>query len=218
MKHLNGNILAVVDVETTGTKPRHNDIIEICILPLSHSLEPDKGVLPFNLTLQPARPENIDLEALRVQRKDMDDVVKQAIPRNTSKITDSALKGCDPDKACDLLFEWFERLHLKPNKRIMPIAHNWCFDREFIIDWLGLEGFEYIFDPRYRDLMGISLFENDVADWRAESFPYQKNTLRYLCSTLKISVPDAHTALDDCVATAKAYKSMIKHSRTFGLI
>ena len=95
----------------------------------------------------------------------------------------------------------------------MPIAHNWVFDREFIIDWLDIKGFEMYFDPRYRDTMAVSLFENDKAEMRGEMHhPYPKNNLQYLCSQLKVEREKSHTALDDCVATAEVYRKLIQGS------
>jgi DNA polymerase III epsilon subunit-like protein len=208
MKHLNNNILCVVDTETTGLIAGHHDIIEVCVLPLNSMLEPDPNIIPFHADLRPKRPENIDLAALKIQPRhyviDMDDVAQ-----NKDKIIDATLKGLDAYDAAELFVDWVQRLNLRDYKRIMPLAHNWVFDRAFLIDWLGLQTFENSFDPRYRDVMSMSLYDNDVADWRGEEHPYPKNNLQYICSQLKVKRERIHTALDDCVHTAQAYKKMV---------
>jgi DNA polymerase III epsilon subunit-like protein len=215
MRHLNDNILCVIDVETTGPKPRHHDIIEICILPLDMRLRPDEKILPFVMNLIPMRKDNIDFEALRIQRKYMDKTTKDKICWIKNRLVQTTLKGCEPSRAADLFVEWWDRLKLNTFKRIMPIAHNWCFDREFIIDWLGYETFEMCFDPRYRDTMTMSLYDNDIAAWHGEDFPYPKNNLAYLCSELGVPRTQAHTAMDDCVATAECYRKMVKNAMRF---
>ena len=79
MRHLNGNLIGVIDTETTGFRPGYHDIIEICVMILDHNLEPAQNINPFVLELQPRRIENIDLEALRIQGKDLDHIVKDKL-------------------------------------------------------------------------------------------------------------------------------------------
>lgn len=216
MEHLNDNILCVVDVETTGPRPRYHDIIEVCILPLNNKLKPDPTILPFTMNLIPMRKDNIDEEALRIQRKYMDRASKDKICWQRDRLINVTLKGCEPTRAADLFVEWWENLKLITFKRIMPIAHNWVFDRDFIIDWLGEETFDMCFDPRYRDTMCMSLYDNDIASWHVEPFPFPKNNLAYLCSQLGVDRNQAHTALDDCVATAECYRKMVTQALRFG--
>lgn len=208
MKHLNGNILAVVDCETTGDTPGKHDILEICVLPLNNKLEPILGNV-FNISIKPMRPENIDFEALRCQ-PNMEPFYKEHVTGNKERIVDATLKGIDPYEASELFVRYFESLHLAPRKRIMPIAQNWPFDRGFIIEWLGMLTFDYIFDPRFRDTLSASLFMNDFAEYRGDPYPFQKNNLQYICLSLGVTRERKHTALDDCIATAEIYKRMVR--------
>lgn len=210
MKHLNNNILCVIDVETTGPTPRYHDLIEVAILPLDNTLKPSRGIMPFAMDLKPRRPENYDYEALRAQRKEMCIYEKPKVCFDKRRVFEVILSGCDPDRAADLFFEWFENLRLPPRHRIMPIAHNWVFDRSFIMDWLGTRTFDLCFDPRYRDTMCMSLYDNDRAGWLDRDYPYPKNNLQYLCSQLKISRTNEHRALDDCVATAEVFRRIVR--------
>lgn len=208
MKHLNSNILAVVDCETSGCDPEQHDLLEVCILPL------DKFMMPvltnhLNLTLRPLQPENIDFEALRCQ-PNQDMFYAEHVCKSKERIVDVTLKGLDPYIGAEILVDWFEKLNLAPRKRIMPIAQNWCFDRSFLIKWLGPLTFDYIFSPCYRDTLSTSLFMNDFADYRGEVYPFSKNNLQYLCSTLNVERDRRHTALDDCVATAEVYRRMVR--------
>ena len=95
MLHLNGNILAAIDVETTGLVPGFNDIVQICVLPLDADIKPLKmpGLTPFYMDLQPKRPENVDPEVLVKQRQ---------------LICDATIRGMEAYAAADLLMSGFK--------------------------------------------------------------------------------------------------------------
>lgn len=192
---LNGNLLCAVDVETTGINPRIHDIIEIAVLPLDNHYNPSRVVKPFVMTMKPRRPENIDLDALSVNR---------------SKLADILTNSLDSDKVSDFLVEWFERLNLGINKRLSPLAHNWPFDRDMIIDWLGPKTFELIFDGRFRDTMAFATSQNDCAEEIGELCPYPKMGLGYLAHRFHVDAEDAHNALPDCRITAEVYRHLIQ--------
>ena len=199
MMHLNGHLLCAVDVETTGLIPTIHDIATVCIMPLNEQLLPSREIIPFNMMLQPKRPENVDPEALNKCRL---------------KLSDLILNGFDAWKAADLFDEWFEKLRLPGGKKIAPLAHNWPFDRSFIIDWLGNLNYEGRFYHRYRDPMVIANYMNDLADLRGETYPYPKLELPYLISQMKIELPgQLHDAMIDCVAVAEVYKQLIYRHR-----
>jgi DNA polymerase III epsilon subunit-like protein len=210
--HLNQNVLAVIDTETTGPDPDKHDILEVSVLVLDRFLKPDKTILPFNIFMAPQRLGDIDMEALRIQGKTMDDIVKEKVCKQREEMVELAGKGLHPDSGADLFESWFRKLKLPPRKRIMPIACNWPFDREFIRRWLGIDGFYHYFDPRFRDVMSMSLYDNDIADWRGDTFPYNKNNLQWLCTVLGIERTRSHTALDDCVATAEVFRRMVQRT------
>lgn len=199
MKHLNGHIICAVDTETTGLQPRYNDLVQIAVIPLDMQLKPDSNYLPFELKVKPRRPENLNLDALR---------------HNKNIIGQILLTGLDPDVAADLFNEWFEGLNLPEGKRIMPLAHNWIFDAQFIEDWLGYENFHYIFDGRYRDTQTMSLYVNDVAEAQVENCPFPKHSLQYLVRCLKLNLDPnrSHDALYDALKTAEVYRAMVHHN------
>ncbi len=194
MIHLNGNLLCAVDVETTGADPKKQDIIQICILPLDANIKPRKDIIPFYMFIQPRRPENIDWQAMSVNQFEM------------AKIQ---LEGIDPFRAVDLLEEWFEKLKLGNNKRLSPLAQNWPFDRDFIMEWLGPKMYSYIFDGRYRDTMAAALYVNDKSLFMGESFPYPIVNLSALANAVHAEQDRAHDAMSDCMTTAEVYRKML---------
>jgi len=194
--HLNGSVLCAVDCETTGTDPTKHDIIEIAVVPLDSDLKPIQTIMPFSMLLQPGRPQNIEQSATRVHGHTRTELMRD---------------GIEPMKAADLFDEWVERLHLPFGKRIVPLAHNWPFDRSFIKAWLGEEHFNQYFSALYRDTMVAAQYFNDRAAFHAEQVPFNKVNLRYLASELEVPHDRAHAALADCLVTAQVYKKLMYH-------
>lgn len=194
MQHLNGNLLISVDCETTGFEPGHNCMWQIAILPLDANIKPYKGIIPFYMDMQIKRPENIDWDAIKMPKAEW--AVRQQ-------------RAVDPWTAADMFDEWFEKLGLPMYKKLVPLAQNWPFDREFIIDWLGRETFFQLFSPHYRDTMTASLFRNDCADFKNEKIPIPKVNLAYLCNVFDVKNLKAHDALQDCITTAEIYRRII---------
>lgn len=199
MQHLNGNLLCVVDVETTGFVPGHHDLIQVAVLPLNAALEPLKSVMPFYMNLTPLRPENADRDAMRINQLDMAKLINNSV---------------HPDVASDLFDQWFERLDLpvggRVHKKIMPLWSNGGFDKGFLIEWLGKEHYDHYFHFHERDTQAFALSLNDRHDFHVEKLPFPKVGLNYLASCFNIENEIAHDALSDCLTTAKVYKAMLQ--------
>jgi DNA polymerase III epsilon subunit-like protein len=194
--HNYGNIIAAVDTETTGLIPRHNDIIQICVLPLDDDLRPRQGVTPFYAEMRPDRPENIELSGLKVNQLTLERIMTSAPSAS---------------KLANLFIKWFNELQIPPGAKIMPLAHNWPFDSQFIEDWLGKEAYESIFHPHYRDLLPIASYLNDAATWNRTSPKFSQGLkLSKICHALGIENIQAHDALGDCMATAECYRELLK--------
>lgn len=196
--HLNGNLLCAIDTETTGLIPGYHDIIQIAILPLTPDYRPNTREFPaFNLKLKPRRPENASPEAMRVNRR---------------KIADCINHGMDPDTAVDRLQEWFEKLRLAPNKRIVPLGANYAnHDKPFIVDWVGgYLNYNALFRNDDRDVQRAANFINDACDWHSVKIPFPKTKVSYLCSLLSVENMAAHDAMSDCLATAEIYRKLMR--------
>ena len=198
MIHLNGNILCVIDCETTGLDPLMHSIWQFTCLPLDFRLDPHSEIGVFDVQLQPTT-EHYDSKAL-----------------SRSKFAEAMTQGLAAEVGANLFHEWFERLPLGFKKRIMVLAHNWPFDREFIRNWLGDASFDYYFDPRYRDTMALAAALNDVCDVHANRVPFNKHTLRGIANILEVEWDDlsAHNSLYDANKTAQVYKKLV-HTAEF---
>ncbi len=210
-KHLNGNILCALDIETSGLLAGEHEILEIAVVPLKPDYKPDLSHGWFHMVLKPLNIDAIDQEAIRIHKRPDNNLDYSKLCVSPEQVLKCVNQGTDPHKAADLFIEWFERFKLPNFKRIMPLGHNIRFDLEFIKYWLGPASMEYAFDPRYRDSQAVSLFLNDVDSMRSEEqFSFAKNNLQYLCSQLGVTRLRSHNAFDDAIATAECYGKMAK--------
>lgn len=192
--NLNGNLLCSIDTETTGLEAGYHDIIQIAIIPLDNNLDPNKLVMPFIMDIKPKRPENATKEAMRVNKRNLADII---------------INGIEPFKAADMFEEWFLKLQLSYGKKIAPLGQNYQFDQGFIKDWLGIETYNQFFDYHYRDTMLTAQFLNDRATFHNEKPPFAKVNLTYLASSLDIDNTGAHDAVKDTLMVAQIYRRMM---------
>ncbi len=195
MAYLDNCMVCVLDTETTGLKAGTHDIIQICAIPLTIDFQA-ANLQHFQLDLKPRYPQNIEWDALNCNKRTLENILE---------------RGFDPWNAADLFFQWFESLNCK---RLMPLAHNWPFDRDFIKDWLGPETFNLIFDSRYRDLMSAINFVNDSRFYKGEQVLMHRHTLKYICGILQIEWDHmgAHDAIFDCLKTVEAYRTIVRNN------
>ena len=193
MKHLNNNLLCVVTAFVTGIDHQANDIIQICVVPLDEQFRVHRDILPFTAMMKKRR-HNIN---------------KEFLGHDYGKIEDILRKGLDPYFVADALLEWFDRYKKRFNKKIMVLAYNWALIRAFLIDWLGLETFEIIFDYRYRDIMSASIYLNDRAYWHSEDYPFPKHNLVDICNRQHVDYHKKYDVMQQSMAIAEAYKKML---------
>lgn len=202
MKHLNGNLLCAIDCETTGLDPSIHELISVAILPLNNFLDIHPKIMPFTAVMQPITPETATEEALKINGFTLDQLASQGMPQST---------------ASELFERWFQRLNLPFRKKIVPLAHNWPFDKSFLIQWLGPVTFDTYFDYHYRDTCPVAQYLNDRANFTAEKYPFPKVNLSYLAAQLGVPHERAHTAIADALVCSKIYKKMLGSFRVTGI-
>lgn len=200
MVHWNINQLCAIDLETTGLIPWYHEPMQIAMVPLDSNFDFRNDVSPLNLYIQPAFPERIDGKALKASKISLKTLARY---------------GVDKDKALEYIEEWINRLDLKYNKfgtqaKVMLLGHNITFDRMFLQHWMGMELFEALFSYHVVDTMAVCQFVNDRAGYRAQQIPIAKINLTYACSEMGVPFQGAHDALNDAVACAKLYKTLVK--------
>jgi len=192
--NMDGHMLVAVDVETTGRVSGYHEMIQIAVVPLTSDIKPVPDINPFYMEIAPEYPERCESNAATVHGLDIADLMHSA-----------------PDawKIADLFDEWFENLNLPFNRRLIPLAHNWAFERGFLVHWLGIESFNQFFHFHPRDTMLFALSINDAATYRGLKTPFPYVGLAAMCKRFGIDRGKAHDALCDALATAKLYKTML---------
>jgi len=188
---LNENVLAAVDVETTGRQPWYHEIIQIAVVPLDVNLDPVG--MPFYTNICPTYPERMGQEALEAHR-----IPLKALINYPDKYT-----------VADQLWDWFQDLNLVPKKRLIPLIHNSQFDIPFLQYWLGIEQFYEIFGYPTRDTQALITAIMDKAAFKNMPIPYDRASLGRICEILGVTLDDAHDALADALATARVYKTLL---------
>jgi DNA polymerase III epsilon subunit-like protein len=200
MSHLQGNILAAIDFETTGRRPGYHEIIQVAIVPLNEHLLPHPDVPQLYLNMRPDFPERCEAGATRTHGINID-LLCQHAPKQ--------------ERAIDILCEWVTSLQLPQNKVIVPLAHNWAFESSFLKGWLGPDLVDQIFHSHGRDSMLLAAALNDRAFFLGEPIVFPRLGLVPLCRQLDIEYTNAHDALADCHATAKVYRRLLELYGTF---
>lgn len=193
--HLQGHLLAAVDVETTGTQPGFHEIIQIAIQPLDSKIEPLKNVMPFYVHIKPEYPERLESRAQYTHKIDIDWLL---------------IHGIDKWKTAEMLDDWHKKLDLPYNKSLAPLAQNWQFEASFLKAWLGLEHFDHFFvAAQARDTMIIARYINDKAYRKGQTVPFNRVSLESLCKRYGIENENPHDALGDARAEAAVYRQLV---------
>lgn len=193
--HLNGCLMAAVDLETTGTRPGYHEIIQIAVVPLDSDFQPLPDVRPFYTLVKPKHPEWESLGAKH----------KHKIP-----MTELLLHAPESERVADWLFDWFLALKLPFKKCLVPLAHNWAFESSFLKAWLGVEQTDLIFHSHARDGMLYAIGLNDKAAFNGEPVPFPRVGLGAMCAKLNIVNTNPHDALADCLAEAAVYHRLLR--------
>ena len=210
MKHHNDNMLCAIDIETSGLIAGHHEILQIAAIPLGDDYEWNKHLNFFDKYIRPNFPERIDSEAIKALKREDTSLDYEKAIISKEKIARICNEGVSQDRSIDMFLDWFERLHLKPKKRLIPVGHNLHFDMAMIRHWLGEASFNLIFDPRWRDTMIVALFWNDVDGFHGDRCKFKDAKLSTLCNVLGVENNMAHNAFDDAMATARCYGRMVK--------
>lgn len=191
---LRGHVLAAVDVETTGVFAGYHEIVQIAVVPLNQHFEPSSEYKFFYLNMCPKYLDRIDEKAQKIHG-----------------LTPENLEGCvSQERGIELFEEWHKNLNLPLGKRLIPLAHNYAFERAFLIQWLGMDSFNYIFQSHPRDTMIIAALINDLYVWHGRKHPFNFYNLEYLAEKFDIEFDSAHNALADCLATARLYSEFMR--------
>jgi len=194
LPHHNGNLLASVDLETTGTHLGYHEIIQVAIQPLDIDYEPHPTLRNFTCYMRPLFPERADPLAMRVNQLSLKDLETAA----------------HPDEVEDALIDWKNKLGLPIDRRMIPVAHNWPFEKGMAGLWLGVPLLDEIFMGIARDSQALALGINDMAAYQGKEIPFKEVNLKWLSNYFGIVNPRPHDALPDAITGARVYAALTK--------
>lgn len=193
--HLNGNLIAAIDYETLGRRAGYHDIVQMAIVPLNSDLKPAEGIRPFYTAIRPLYPERVERQAMRVHGLSIDELLMHAPER---------------DRVQDLLVEWFDKLDLPFGKKLIPLAHNWAFEKGFTEHWLGVELMESMFYGTARDSMLVAGYINDKEATMGRAAPFAMLGLKSMAAKFGIINEKPHDAYHDSITEAEVYRTLCR--------
>ncbi len=193
--HLNGSPIAAIDYETLGRRAGYHDIVQMAVVVLNSDLRPLENCRPFYTSIKPLHPERVERQAMQVHGLSLDHLMMHAPER---------------DRVQDLLLEWFERLELPFGKKLVPLAHNWGFEKSFTDAWLGPDQASDLFMGTARDSMLTAGYINDKYAMVGEPVPFQKMSLTAMAAKFGIVNEKAHDAYHDCITESEVYRCLVK--------
>lgn len=99
-----------IDTETTGLDPHYHDVLTVGIVPLTDDWKIDETRQPFYAKVRARHPERADKRALEINKLDPN-------------------VGDDPTMLGHRIETWMEEQRIT---KILPIGHNWVFDRNML--------------------------------------------------------------------------------------
>jgi len=195
LAHLNGNLMAAIDFETTGLVAGFHEIIQIAVVPLNSDIRPNSDLRPFYHNIAPKFPERQQAGAGCCHGLNLNDLI---------------LNAPSSEKIADLLVEWWERLDLPVSRNLVPLAHNWSFESSFGKAWLGDDLFNQMFHSHARDGMIEAGHMNDRAAFRGNPVPFPRVGLSAMCEQLGVVNENPHDALSDSFAEAEVYRALLQ--------
>ena len=177
-------MICVLDTETTGLDPEKHEVIQLCMIPVTKSFEPDMNNI-FNVHIQPTNWTDIEYEALKVNGHTLD----------------TLREGVTPEEAKDALRQWWSA---RGGNQIQPLGHNWAFDYSFLIKFLGRDEFNTYFHRYARDTQRLAQAMND-----ARITDFEKVSLSSLVNALGLKSGTSHNAVADALDTLDVYRELL---------
>ena len=179
------NILAFIDLETTGLDPEKQEIIEIgLILAQQNQTASGKPIIEvleeIELKVKPEHLELAEPEALRINGYNEADWMFAVDLKNAMELIAKKTEGA------------------------VMVAHNITFDWSFLEEAFAKTGVENKMDVRRLDTLSMAY----VKLYHEESV--QRFSLHYLAQHYGIKNENAHTALADTRTTLEIYKRIIE--------
>lgn len=209
MDHLNDHVPVVIGAMYTTSDLDAVEVIEICMIPLKYDLTVDTKRHPFIATMSFSDDVICTKSDFVVdeERGASSYILQRESVRAHRKRT-----GYAPGTVADLFEKWAKTFKFKHRKRFMPIVYDWALTQAAMRNWLGYATFDTYFDWRYRDILNIASYLNDLAGVRNFIYPVQKLDFQSICRSFRVKrvkIDGTYSATENAKAIAKIWKLML---------
>lgn len=183
------NKVAVVYIDTNGKDPKAHEVTSFTVLPLNN-FAPDPDILPFTVEICPEKQGNLSIgKYIHLQKY-----------------------GLNKYDVIDLFDAWFRKFKFQPTRRFMALAWDWPFVRSFLQEWFmsvdDLPVFYDYFSHKFRDILCITQFLNDVAENNSYPPPFLQANPWEMMNRLGVQHKNNVTPLDRAFSILEAYNKL----------
>ena len=186
-------VVCALDTETQEVDLLKAEAVELAIVPLLNNYDPDPKRSPLELLINPGlQALDEGSEALAFNKIGRDHLLKDGLPKEEVR---GYLKGWMVSNNIDV---------------IVPLAHNWVFDRIVMCRLIGTKATEELIFRRAKDSHSLAVSINDRYVFHGQKAPFTQTRLSFLAEFFGIDPEGAHRAKFDCLMTAKIYQELMK--------
>lgn len=178
-------LITAIDLETTGLKTGYHEIVSISCRSFTTDF---KIETEFSRKIKPNHLNRIDDESLQVNNF----TVNELLTFQPSNV----IRG-------DFCV-WCE--HALRGVKIVPLAHNWSFDKGFLELWLGKELYDKLF--HYGNYFDTNVLFNTLV-FKGKLEP-GSSSLSDLCDRFDIAYK-SHNSDHDASATIRLFKKLLEY-------
>jgi len=187
------NKICAIDTETTSVDLMTAEAVELSIVPLHNDYKIDINIRPLELIINPGKLAlDEGSEALSFNKIGRDYILKDGIPKEDVR---GYIKG------------WMGTNNIST---IIPLAHNWVFDRIVLTRLIGTTATEKLIYRRAKDSHSLAVAINDRYELFGKKCPFAQTRLGFLAEYFGFSSDGAHRAKYDCMMTAQVYRKLLE--------
>ena len=178
-------IMAAIDLETTGLDAARCEVIDMAVVPLNDDFTVSAEIPEFTSRIKAEHPETAETDALRVNGMNPND-------------------GVPLEKVRRDFVAWMRDNGIG---KIVPLGHNLGFDMKFLLKTFPEAS--RVFCHRGRDSMRLALAINDISVRDDGEAMFRSVSLAAVKDALGIEGEVNHGAFEDAKDAAAVYRKML---------
>lgn len=190
-EHVNCNLICAIDIRVGGTDPMTCDMLEICVLPLSHSFKVSSDFGLFHTKIQPSWPVDRKLAGI------------------SNEVMPEYLSAPDSVLALELFETWFLQLGLPKHKKIMPLTWDWGFTQPYLKIWMTGRNYGDFIHESVRDCLPLLNYVNDRQSLMGEEVKFKHPTFGQLTTRTDVELIERNSVLANAKALSDAYRYIL---------